>query len=132
MVEKLKFPTKEHPHPCNLQFLNMDNEGVIKIKMAPLLLNEFNDGKVKFKQLWTFTRKGTIKDNTKLCLLRPVPKPSLENVGPNDVLGLLWTQQQKDSINDSYHKINDVFMKNEEEIFDSRTSLFQPGENDRE
>ena len=46
MVKKSKLSIKEHPHPCNLQWLNKDNESVIKIKLAPLLLNE---GKEEFK-----------------------------------------------------------------------------------
>ena len=97
MVEKLKFSTKEHPHPCNLQFLNMDNEGVIKIKMAPLLLNEFNEGKKKFKPLELLVTKELFKDKTKSCLLRLVPKSPFENVGTDFVLRILWTQQQNDS-----------------------------------
>jgi len=40
---------------------------------------------------------------------RPIPKPPWEVVSMDFSLGLLWTQQQKDSINDSYQKINGFF-----------------------
>jgi len=64
---------------------------VIKIKLAPLLLNEFNDGKVEFKLLGLSLAKEPFKDNTKLCLFRPVPKPPWENVATDlslDYFGL--------------------------------------------
>ena len=62
---------------------------VIEIKLATLPLNEFNDEKEEFKLFGLSLGKGPFKDKTKLCLLRPVPKPPWENVGTNFVLGLL-------------------------------------------
>jgi len=70
---------------------------VIKIKLAPLLLNEFNEGKKKFKPLELLVTKELFKDKTKSCLLRLVPKSPFENVGTDFVLRILWTQQQNDS-----------------------------------
>jgi hypothetical protein len=40
-------------------------------------------------------KESRIKDKTKLCQLRPVPKPPWENVATDFVLGILWTHQQK-------------------------------------
>jgi hypothetical protein len=68
---------------------------VIKINLTPLPHNEFNDRKEKFDLLGLSLTKEPFKDKTKLCLLRPVPKPPLENVGTYFVLGILWTLQQK-------------------------------------
>jgi len=69
---------------------------VIEIKVPPLPLNEFNDGKEEFKLLGLSLAKKPFKDKTKLCLIRPVPKPPWENVGTDFVLGVLWTPKQKD------------------------------------
>jgi len=68
---------------------------VIEIKLTPQSLNEFNDGKEKFKLLGLSLAKETFKDKTKLCLLCLVPKPPWENDGTDFVLGILWTRQQK-------------------------------------
>jgi len=66
---------------------------VIEIKLAPLPLNKFNDGKEEFKLLGLSFIKKPFKDKTKLFLLRLVPKPPWENVGTDFVLGILWTRQ---------------------------------------
>ena len=68
---------------------------VIKINLAPLPLKEFNDRKEDFKLLGLSLAMESFKDKTKLCLLRPVPKPPWENVHNNFVLGILWTPQGK-------------------------------------
>ncbi|KEH22650.1 Gag-Pol polyprotein/retrotransposon, putative [Medicago truncatula] len=67
----------------------------IKTKLARLPLNQFNEGKDGCKSLELSHTKEPFKDKTKLCLLRPVPKPPWENVGSYFVLGILWTLQQK-------------------------------------
>jgi len=67
---------------------------VIEIKLAPLPLNKFNDEKEEFKLLGISFSKKPFNDKTKLCLLRPVPKPPWEKFGSDFVLGILWTQQQ--------------------------------------
>lgn len=108
MVEKLKLPTKEHPRSCNLQWLNKDNEGVIKIKLAPLLLNEFNEGKEEFKLLELLVTKELFMDKTKLYMPRSIPKPPSEDVTIDFSLGLLWTRKLKDSkmvVEDMFSKI---------------------------
>jgi hypothetical protein len=116
---------------------------VIEIKLAPLQLNEFNDRKVEIKLLGLSLGKKPFKDKEKLCLLRPIPKPPWENVGTDFVLGILWIQQQKYSemiVEDKFLE-NGSFrpvlrlqccLEDEQENLDSRTSLFQPGENDIE
>jgi hypothetical protein len=53
---------------------------VIEIKLAPLPVNEFNDGEEVFKLLGLSLTKEPFKDKTKSCLLRPVPRPPWENV----------------------------------------------------
>jgi hypothetical protein len=58
----------------------------IKIKLTRLPLNEFNDRKEEFNLLGLSLAKEPFKDKTKLCLLRPVPKPPCENVGTYFVL----------------------------------------------
>jgi hypothetical protein len=68
---------------------------VIEIKLAPLPVNKFNDGKEEFKLLGLSFAKKPFKDKTKLCLLRPVPKPPWEKFGSDFVLGILWTWQHK-------------------------------------
>jgi hypothetical protein len=70
---------------------------VIKIKLAHLLLNEFNEGKVEFKQLGLLVSKELLKKKTKVYMPRPIPKPPWEVVSTYFELGILWTQQQKDS-----------------------------------
>jgi len=65
MVEKSKLPTKEPPHPYNLPCLNKDNEDVIEIKLAPLLLNEFNEGEEEFKPVGLLVAKEIFKKKTK-------------------------------------------------------------------
>ena len=82
---------------------------VIKIKLAHLLLNDFNEGKEQFKPLKLLVPKEPFKENTKLYMPRPIPKPPWKVISMDFSLGLLWSQQQKDSIKDSYQKINDVF-----------------------
>jgi len=62
---------------------------MIKINLALLQLNEFNDRKEEFKLLELSLEKEPFKDKTKLCLLCPVPKPPWENVGTNFILGTL-------------------------------------------
>lgn len=91
MIEKSKLPTKENPHPYNLQFLNKDNEDVIEIKLAPLLLNEFNKGKDECKSLELLVTKEPLKHTSKLCMSRPIPKPPWEVVSMDFSLGLLWS-----------------------------------------
>jgi len=65
---------------------------VIEIKLAPLPLNEFNDRKDEYKLLGLSIAKEQFKDKTKLCLLRPIPKPPWEVViiciFPLDYFGL--------------------------------------------
>jgi len=67
---------------------------VIKIKVAPLLLNEFNDGKVESKLLGLSLAEEPFKDKTNLYMPRPIPKP-WEDVTIDFSLGLLWTQHLK-------------------------------------
>jgi len=69
---------------------------VIKINLTPLPLNEFNEGKVEFKSLEFMVTKEPMKDTTKLCMSRSIPKPHWEVVSMDFSLGLLWTRQQKD------------------------------------
>jgi len=69
----------------------------IKIKLVCLPINE---GKEEFKTLGLFVAKESFKDKTKLHMHRLVPKPPWEDVIVDFSLGLLRTQQQKDSIND--------------------------------
>jgi len=145
-VEELKLPTKEHQHPCNLQWLIKDNEvkvsqhsinsffidnnykenvwcdvipmntchihlgrpwqydrhalydgyantctfvkDVIKIKFAPLPLNEFNEGKKGFKPLEPLVTNEPFKEKKRLYMSRPIPKPPWEVVSMDFSLGL--------------------------------------------
>jgi len=48
---------------------------VIKIKLAHLLLNDFNEGKEEFKPLELLVPKEPFTENTKLYMPRPIPKP---------------------------------------------------------
>jgi hypothetical protein len=84
---------------------------LIKINLAPLLLNEFNEGKEEFKSLDILVTKEPLKDTSKLCMCHPIPKPPWKVISMDFSLGLLWSPQQKDSINDSYQKINGVFLE---------------------
>lgn len=68
---------------------------VIKINLAPLRLNEFNEGKEEFKSLLVLTEP--FKEKTKLYMPRPVPKPPWEDVTIDISLGSLWSQHLKDS-----------------------------------
>lgn len=80
---------------------------VIEIKLAPLPVNEFNDGEEVFKLLGLSLTMEPFKDKTKSCLLRPVPKPPWENVIV-------------------------VAVRIKKKLLNSRTSSVQPGENDTE
>ena len=79
-VEKLKSRSIEHQDSYKLQWLNKDNEGGIKIKLARLPLNKFNEGKDKCKSLELLVKKEPLKESTKLCMSRPLPKPPWEVV----------------------------------------------------
>ncbi|RHN63327.1 hypothetical protein MtrunA17_Chr4g0057101 [Medicago truncatula] len=52
----------------------------IKIKLARLPLNEFIEGKEEFKLLELLVTKEPLKETTKLCMSRPIPKPPWEVV----------------------------------------------------
>jgi hypothetical protein len=95
----------------------------IKIKLTRLPLNEFNDRKEEFNLLGLSLAKEPFKDKTKLCLLRPVPKP------PWKMLELILSLEYFGLINRS---ILESLLEDEQGNLDSRTSLFQPGENDKE
>ena len=47
-VEKLKFLTKEHPHPNNLQWLNKDNE----VQVSQHFIDSFSIGNNYTENLW--------------------------------------------------------------------------------
>jgi hypothetical protein len=53
MVEKLKLPTKEHPHPCSLQWLDKDNE--VKVSQHSII-SFFIDKNYK-ENVWCDVRK---------------------------------------------------------------------------
>jgi len=120
MVENLKLPTKKHLHPYKLQRLNKENEILekpwqydrhalcdgyantynfaedgIKIKLAPLPINEYNEVTKEFKSFDVLVTKEIFKEKTKLYMSRPVPKPPWEDVTIDFSLGILWTMQQK-------------------------------------
>jgi hypothetical protein len=97
IAEKLKSQPIEHQDPCKLQWLNKNNEDVIKIKLTHLPLNEVNEGKEEFKPLEILVPKEPFNEKTKLYMSRPVPKPPWEDVTIDFSLGLLWSRQLKDS-----------------------------------
>ncbi|KEH17040.1 hypothetical protein MTR_0050s0090 [Medicago truncatula] len=104
MLFRWKFPT--FTMPCQYDHRALYDgyantctflKDVIEINLAPLPLNEFNDGKKEFKQLGLSLAKEPFKKKTKLYISRLDPKPPWEDVTINFSLGLLWTRKLKDS-----------------------------------
>jgi len=53
---------------------------VIEIKLAPLLLSEFNEGKEEFKPLRILVANELFEKKIKVYMSRPITKPSWEDV----------------------------------------------------